>query len=199
MGEGQVTRQDTHWSQLEGYDRHAACLIAARTGDRSALDAIVADLTPLVWHVARGHGLERTRAEDVVQTVWLRLLRSLHSVSEPRALAQWLITTTRREASQGWPKREEALDEDTIGQLTTEDGIPEREVLLSERDRYIWEAFRQLSERCQLLLRLTVLAGRVDYRTVAAELAMPRGSIGPTRGRCLNNLRDMLKTRGGLP
>lgn len=199
MGEGQLTGQDLHWSELVGYERHAACLIAARAGDRAALDAIITDLTPLVWHVARGQGLDRTRAEDVVQTVWLTLLRNLHSLAEPRALARWLITTTRREALHGRSKREEPLDDDTADQLTTDDGLPEREVLLSERDRHLWAAFRELSERCQRLLRLTVLAGRAEYRAVAEELSMPRGSIGPTRSRCLDSLRDVLKTRGGLP
>src|ERR671930_2166657 len=87
------------WAGLEGRDRHAACLMAARSGDRAALDVLVAELTPLVWHVARGNGLDRSTAEDVVQTVWLALLRHLERLSEPRALVSWLITTTRREAA----------------------------------------------------------------------------------------------------
>src|SRR6266508_5461874 len=87
------------WEGLEGRERHAACLVAARTGDRKALDVLVAELTPLVWHVARGNGLDRATAEDVVQTVWLSLLRHLDRLSEPRALVGWLITTTRREAN----------------------------------------------------------------------------------------------------
>jgi hypothetical protein len=41
------------------------------------------------------------------------------------------------------------------------------------------------------LLRLTVIAGRAEYRAVAEALHMPHGSIGPTRGRCLNNLRSL--------
>src|ERR671930_292944 len=86
------------WEGLEGRERHAACLVAARAGDRKALDVLVAELTPLVWHGARGNGLDRTTAEDVVQTVWLALLRHLARLSEPKALVSWLITTTRREA-----------------------------------------------------------------------------------------------------
>src|SRR2546430_17107978 len=87
------------WEGLEGRERHAACLVAARAGDRKALDVLVAELTPLVWHVARGNGLDQTSAEDVVQTVWLALLKHLDRLTEPRALVGWLITTTRREAN----------------------------------------------------------------------------------------------------
>src|SRR2546430_14095499 len=87
------------WEGLEGRERHAACLVAARAGDRKALDVLVAELTPLVWHVARGNGLDRTTAEDGVQTVWLALLRHLDRLDEPKALGGWLITTARREGN----------------------------------------------------------------------------------------------------
>src|SRR5256885_7642912 len=87
------------WEGLEGRDRHAACRVAAKAGDRAALDVLVAELTLLVWHVARGNGLDQTTAEDVVQTVWLALLKHLDRLTEPRALVGWLITTTRREAN----------------------------------------------------------------------------------------------------
>src|ERR1044072_5087565 len=92
------------WEGLEGRDRHAACMIAAQAGDRSAFDVLVAELSPLVWHVARSNGLDRSSAEDVVQTVWLALLRHLDRLAEPRALAGWLITTTRREGQRGAPR-----------------------------------------------------------------------------------------------
>jgi hypothetical protein len=89
---------DPPWEGLQGAERYAACLHAARAGSRIARTTLVKDLTPLVWHVARGNGLDRSTAEDVVQTVWLALFSHLDSLAEPKALASWLITTTRREA-----------------------------------------------------------------------------------------------------
>jgi RNA polymerase sigma factor (sigma-70 family) len=202
MGGRQAASASPHWEELSGHDRHAACLVAARAGDREALDALVVELMPLVWHVARGQGLGRTEAEDVVQTVWLTLLRHLHTVSEPKALASWLITTTRRAARRGngaVADREEPLADDMVAQVPTEHALPEREALRSDRDRRLWTAFRRLPQRCQELLRLTVLAGRAEYRAVAEALRMPRGSIGPTRGRCLEMLRGLFATEGGSP
>src|ERR1700761_6167157 len=79
MSNGQTITEDAPWWELTGYPRHAACLIAARSGDRAALNALVIDLNPLVWSVARSQGLDATTAEDVVQTVWMTLLRKLHS------------------------------------------------------------------------------------------------------------------------
>jgi DNA-directed RNA polymerase specialized sigma24 family protein len=34
--------------------------------------------------------------------------------------------------------------------------------------------------------------GRPDYAAVADAMGMPVGSIGPTRGRCLAKLRELL-------
>ena len=160
---------------------------------------LVAELTPLVWHVARGNGLDRTTAEDVVQTVWLALLRHLDRLDEPKALVGWLITTARREASR--TRRRGAtnveLPADMAEQLVGDDPLPEAELLRDERDRQLWAAFHKLPPRCQELLRMTVLAGRAEYRAVAEELDMPHGSIGPTRGRCLSSLRTLYDGEAG--
>lgn len=193
MTELQTASMAKPWEGLDGRDRHAACMIAVQAGDRSAFDVLVAELSPLVWHVARSNGLDRTNAEDVVQTVWLALLRHIHRLSEPRALAGWLITTTRREAQRVRQRAggQVELSSEVAEQLPTSDPSPEHEVLRDERDQQLWTAFHKLTQRCQELLRLTVLAGRAEYRAVAEALHMPHGSIGPTRGRCINSLRAL--------
>jgi RNA polymerase sigma factor (sigma-70 family) len=187
-------RARTEWRRLSGRERHTACLIAARQGDRAAFTALVIELTPLVWHVARGNGLARAEAEDVTQTVWLALLRHVDRLADPRALASWLITTTRREANHLRRQAERArvveLGDSGADRLPATDPSPEDEVLRGDRDRTLWTVFKRLSPRCQEMLRLTVLAGRAEYRVVAETLHMPVGGIGPTRGRCLKTLRE---------
>ncbi|WP_408607235.1 RNA polymerase sigma factor [Actinokineospora bangkokensis] len=181
------------WEGLQGVDRHAACLLAARAGDKSGLDALVADLTPLVWNISRGVGLDRSAAEDVVQTVWLTLLRNLEKVTEPKALVGWLVITTKREAVRTRRRgaAEVELAPEVAEGVQSTEPLPEAEALRGERDHRLWRAFHALPQRCQELLRLTVLDGRAEYRLVAEAMQMPRGSIGPTRGRCIQNLRDL--------
>jgi RNA polymerase sigma factor (sigma-70 family) len=190
---------DPPWEGLHGSERYAVCLHAARSGNRRALATLVEDLTPLVWHVARGHGLTRAIAEDVVQTVWLALFSNIDGLKEPKALAGWLITTTRREAGRVRTKgaAQLPLTDELAESLQSNHPQPEDEALRVDRDDRLWKAFAGLPERCQELLRLTVLAGRTEYRVVAEAMQMPRGSIGPTRGRCLNTLRELLDTEGG--
>jgi RNA polymerase sigma factor (sigma-70 family) len=177
----------------------AACLHAAEEGNRQGLNRLVSELTPLVWNVARGHGLDAHTAEDVVQTVWLALFSHLEQLREPKALAGWLVTTTRHESARvnGRKPPPVPLTDELAETVPSTLPAPEAEALRTERDRRIWRAFGKLPQRCQELLRLTVLAGRTEYRLVAEALQMPRGSIGPNRGRCLKTMRELLDIEGG--
>ena len=190
---------DPPWEGLEGPELFAACLSAAREGNKRGLNRLVSELTPLVWNVARGQGLDTHAAEDVVQTVWLALFSHLKQLREPKALAGWLVTTARHEAQRvnGRKAPPLPLTDEMAQAMPSTMPAPESEVLRTERDRSIWLAFSRLPLRCQELLRLTVLAGRAEYRIVAEALRMPRGSIGPNRGRCLKTMRELLEVEGG--
>jgi RNA polymerase sigma factor (sigma-70 family) len=177
-------------------DRIASLMKAAREGDDDALGHIVAELSPVLWHVARAAGLRSGDAEDVLQTVWTALVAHLDSVRDPAALIGWLVVTTRREA---WRVREAGrrqLPDDGEWLSAMPDPGPgsEDQVIINEQRRALWAAVRQLSPRCQELIRIVAFVPRPDYRIVAAELGMPAGSIGPTRGRCLAKLRALLAT-----
>ena len=72
--------------------------VAARAGDDGALGQIVTELSPMLWHIARAVGLDVEDAEDVLQTVWTRLVAHLDGIHDSTALIGWLVVTTRREA-----------------------------------------------------------------------------------------------------
>lgn len=174
--------------------RLAACLRRARDGERDALDEVVRELNPLLWHVARAQGLATDEAADVVQTTWLELLRSLDRIHTPEALTSWLLTAARREA---WRVRERGRRQPTDGEAALDatpdpDPGPAERLLADERDRVLWRHFSHLPQRCRELLRIVAEVDRPDYALVSEALDMPHGSIGPTRGRCLAKLRAML-------
>ena len=59
-------------------------------------------------------------------------------------------------------------------------------------------SYTRLSERCQGLLRLVVAEPGLSYANVARALGIPVGSIGPTRGRCLEQLRRLLNEQAAI-
>jgi RNA polymerase sigma factor (sigma-70 family) len=169
-----------------------------RAGEHSALDDLVRALTPVLWHVVRSYGLDRDQAEDVVQTAWLTLVRRHESIADPQAVAAWLTTTARREA---WrvskaSNRAIALGDEVIEARVPHQKDAESQVILADEQNQLWSCVGQLSERCQRLLRIVAFEDRPDYAGIARELSMPIGSIGPTRGRCLDKLKTLLRSEG---
>jgi RNA polymerase sigma factor (sigma-70 family) len=174
--------------------RIASLMNAARAGSDDALGQIVTELSPLLWQVARGSGLSRGDAEDVLQTVWLRLLSHLDGIHNSMALTSWLVVTTKREAWRVRAAGRKLLPADQDWLITLPDPEPgcEERVLIDDQRSMLWTAMGQLSPRCQELLRTVAFVPRPDYAAVAAALGMPLGSVGPTRGRCLAKLRGLL-------
>jgi RNA polymerase sigma factor (sigma-70 family) len=181
-------------SQPDRSARIAGLVTAARDGSDDALGQIVTELSPLLWQVARAAGLSSGDAEDVVQTVWMRLLAHLDGIRTSTALTAWLVITTRREAWRVRAARRRQLpaDQDWLATLPDQGPGSEEQAIIDEQRHTLWAAIGKLSPRCQELLRIIAFVPRPDYQAVAAELGMPVGSVGPTRGRCLAKLRALL-------
>jgi RNA polymerase sigma factor (sigma-70 family) len=181
--------ETTVWVLAAGYFRRW------REGDHAALDDLVRTLSPVLWHVVRAYGLDKEQAEDVVQTAWLTLVRRHESITDPQAVSAWLMTTARREA---WRVSRAATKMMPVGDEIIEARVPhsnaaETEVVTADEQGRLWSAVRELSERCQRLLRIVAFDDRPDYSGIAKDLDMPVGSIGPTRGRCLSKLKALLE------
>src|SRR3954464_4923539 len=88
---------------------------AARAGDAAAWDALVDRFLPLVTAVIRRLRLSAADADDVNQTVWLRLVEHLDRLREPRALPGWLATTARNEGLRVIRQRARDLPVDPAG------------------------------------------------------------------------------------
>jgi len=166
---------------------------------RVDMDKLVADLTPMLWQVARAAGLGAQDAEDVLQTVWVSLLSHLDSIRSPGAITAWLVTATRRESWRVAAAGRKTRPADTDWLLTIPDprAGSEEQAVLAEEQRALWAALSTLTARCQELLRIVAFVPRPDYDVVAARLGMTRGSVGPTRSRCLEKLRVALSDMEG--
>ncbi|MGW6917066.1 RNA polymerase sigma factor [Kitasatospora sp. NPDC054939] len=70
----------------------------------------------------------------------------------------------------------------------------EEQVLADQRDRALWAAVASLPGRCPELLAALADHPDLGYAELAARLGLPRGSLGPTRSRCLAHLRTLLHT-----
>ena len=165
----------------------------AKDGDRQAWNALVERYAPLIWSICRRHRLGRADADDVGQSVWLRLVDQLDRVRDPAALPGWLATTARREclrvlcATQGpratlYPLDVESLPDERIG-------LADQNLLAAERHAALREAFGQLPPNGQQLMALLIADPPLPYADISAQLGIPVGSIGPNRSRYLDKMR----------
>jgi len=175
---------------------------AAADGDPAAWKALVERFSGLVWSVTRGYRLGSADAADVFQTAWLRLAEHLGRIEHPERIGAWLATTARHEALRIARSTARLVPVDDVTLLAfgqADENSPEQAVLDTEqavldteRAAMLWRAFAELSARCQQLLRVLIATPPPNYAEVAAALGMPVGSIGPTRARCLQQLRNVL-------
>ena len=181
-------------------DRSNADLLAdvAKGGEIAgpAWLALVSKYSHKMYAVARSFAIDEATAEDLVQIAWLRLLERVEQVRDPQALGQWLCMVVRNEARNRVTRRREIPADVVLGILDNEaidsEAVDAR-LIRVERITALRTAYARLGEECQQLLRLMLAEPALSYDEIAAALGRARGSLGPARRRCLDQLR------AGLP
>jgi RNA polymerase sigma factor (sigma-70 family) len=174
---------------------------AAAAGDARAWEQLVDRYDALLWSICRAFRMSDDDAADATQLTWLRLLENLGRIRDPQRLAGWLATTCRREclASLRRSRSSVTVDDEHLDWLLGGVGPADQPLLVADQYAVLWQAFQRLSQWCQRVLRALVINaedGPPSYRLAALELQRPVGSLGPTRARCLDQLRKLLDSGG---
>jgi RNA polymerase sigma factor (sigma-70 family) len=161
----------------------------AAAGDQAAWGELIDRYSRLLWAIAAQHRLGGADAADVFQTTWLRLVEHVGRLSDPARVGAWLATTARRECLRVLRAsgRQVPVGDD-LPEIATHPDLDEQ-LVRADRDATLWQAFSCLRPRDQELLLMLVAESEPSYDDIAVALDMPIGSIGPTRGRSLRQLR----------
>lgn len=162
-------------------------------GDPAAWKELVHRYAPLVMAVTRNHRLNVADAQDVSQTVWLRLVEHLGKLRIPEALPGWIARTTERECRRYVRGGRRIVPVDPQSDAATERQVaPELDVgiLRAELRQALRDGMSELPARDQLLLRLRSADPPKSYQEISELTGMPIGSIGPTLQRCMKRLRQ---------
>lgn len=168
-------------------------------GDRVAWTTILARYADLAYALLRRSGLDDTSAEDAFQEVAVLLWKNLKKLRDVGRLASWIGTTTRRVAWRTKKRSTTRAGHESAASRADTTGTPEPAEAVGrlEEEQALREALAALGERCRELLSLLYFQPvDVTYDEIAHRLGVPRGSLGPTRQRCLDALRDDLAARG---
>jgi RNA polymerase sigma factor (sigma-70 family) len=163
---------------------------ASANGDQAAWNELVRRYARLVMAVIRGYRLAAADAQDVSQTVWLRLVEHLGNLREPEALPRWLETTTQRECGRYVQRGRRTVPVDPHSDTVVHQPAPEDldgDIARAELRQALLDGLAELAPRDQSLLRL--FAAATSYKEISELLGMRPGSVGPTLRRCLDRLR----------
>ena len=165
----------------------------ARAGANAAWETLIERFGGLVAAIARRCRLNDADVAEVCQTTWLRLVENLDRIEQPERIGAWLATTSRRESLRIATRHTAVSATDAVYLVADEEADPlDAALLREEQARAIRMAAERLPPRCQRLLGVLMGDDDLPYKTIAEQLSMPIGSIGPTRGRCLEHLRRIL-------
>jgi RNA polymerase sigma factor (sigma-70 family) len=177
----------------------AACL----HGEQAAWEALIDRYAALIYSIPLKYGLPQADAADVFQSVCITLFEKLDTVRAPRGLAAWIITTASRQSVLVSRRHRRDLAHSAgsasgYPDLRDPDLLPEDELLALERQRAVRAAIEQLPTRCRALIEalFSDAAQQHTYQELAEGLGVPMNSLGPTRARCLEQLRRLLLSAG---
>ena len=178
-----------------------ALLAACQRGEVGAWEQLLRRYERLVFSVARTSGLSADDAADITQITFSYLLQSLTKVNA-QSLGGWLATVARRHSWRINQRRQQEspsdITDDMVDSQIRDAFLPGR---VDSHSLERWElvewlqgSLAQLNERCRsLMIALYFDENEPSYQAIAKTLAIAEGSIGPTRARCLQQLRKILE------
>ena len=152
--------------------------------------------------------LPEDEVEEAFQSSVVAIHQQLPRLRDPDRLVSWIIGISYRQAinrirsrrremtidslPEGW------LDQNSIHSVSPE--LPDQTRVRLTDVQMTREGFGELNERCRRLLQSLFFDDpSPDYTEISEREGIPVGSIGPTRARCLEKLRQLLLEQGWQP
>lgn len=178
----------------------AELLVGIGDRDESSWSEIIHRFEPMLLARARRYQLQQSDVLDVVQTTWLRLAENWHRVENPDRLGGWLATTLHRECLRILRARRAIASDDGLVERATDPTTgPEQRLVAAETAAAVRRLVEGLHARHRELLDALFDGDDRPYADLSARMAIPIGSIGPTRARCLRRLRVQIEAQGLAP
>ncbi|NGY63750.1 sigma-70 family RNA polymerase sigma factor [Lentzea sp. NEAU-D13] len=175
--------------------RQAVVFQNCRSGVEGAWNSVVEEFTPIVWSVAKSFGLLPDDCADICQSTWAHAVRSIDRIRHPARFRTWIVTVAKRESIKlrQFTARHVPVADVESG-VTGADLCGPEEVAVERADHLrVRVALSQLPSLHQELLWMLISDPPPSYDEISRTLHIPRGSIGPTRARALQRMRELLE------
>lgn len=180
-------------------DLHAVERI--KRGDTVGLEVLVKRYQAQAVRAAYAITQDRLMAEDVVQTAFINLLRSLQTFDVQRPFAPWFLRSVVNAALKAAKQHQRTLSLNTVLDGNTGDtfeellpdlaALPPEQAEGAEMRQVIWEALEKLTpeQRAVIVMRYYL---DLDTNTISSELTSPPATIRWRLHSALKRLRGLL-------
>jgi RNA polymerase sigma factor (sigma-70 family) len=170
-----------------------------RAGDEDAWEQVVNKYKRLIYSIPLNFGLTTEDAADIFQQTFISLVENLERLRPDSNLGAWLAVVARRHALHHLRKRkrEQVVPNGDLGDSEQLLAIVATDPTVDlEMMQTIDQGLDQIGRRCRdLLLALYFDSQQPSYEEIAERMNIAVGSVGPTRGRCLERLKEVLSDK----
>ncbi len=172
-------------------------ILRCRRGDMEAFREIVALWERRLFFYLRRLAGDEQEAWDLLQQTWLKALRGIGSIREPRRLSAWLYTLARRAAADRIRElaadRQHRADQSELEALADESPGPEE----FENAALVHRALDRLELAQREILTLFFLED-FSLADIGDILGLPPGTVKSRLHRARAALREILIREGGV-
>jgi RNA polymerase sigma-70 factor, ECF subfamily len=162
-----------------------------RQGEEDAWAELVRRFSRYVYAIAtQGFRFGNDDAEDVFQEVFARTYEHLDKLRDDEAIRPWIGQLTRRLCVD----RLRAAAREEPRAAGDESGAIDETMARLDEALDVHQALESLPEHCREILD-RFFARDESYQSIAAELAIPIGTIASRISRCLGKLRETFAGR----
>ena len=170
-----------------------ALLCRLATGDDATWRQVVRQYEGMLRGSARAVLRNDADVDEAVQRTWILLLSHADRINDADRLPGWLATTVRREALAIVRSQQRSIPSEDVGDRAgVDDPDMAADLMRAELDEALHSAVNTLPTTQRRLVR-ALLREPASYDDLSRELGIPRGSLGPLRGRAVRTLRSRLE------
>ncbi len=165
---------------------------AARNGSEQAYQGLVCRFAPgLMGYFYRNTG-NRTEAEDLLQEVFLRLVKGLPAYQEKERFAVWLYRMAQHLLIDFWRKRKVTLtSEDWVLEQDVVEQDPSARSVARDQEDELQRALKKLSPEQREVITLRYFSG-LSFEEISKLNGTPLGTALARAHRGLGKLRELL-------
>lgn len=172
----------------------------AQEGDRKAYEALIKLHARSVYNLALGYTGRHHEADEIAQTVFVKVWKALPQFRGSAAFSTWLYRLTLNACTDHYRQEKKrkgdlSLDDPDLAPIRDTTPSPEEIVIRREEQDILRKALAELPEVHRVVLILREMDG-LDYKAIAQVLEIEVGTVKSRLARARRALREKLLAEG---